>query len=216
MKRALFFIILTAAVLAACTTESWSGSGRRDNETGRSYFEAIAEDLLTDNIIELEHALYADSLKTAGNKYKTNGKRLREAGAKWVLSSKSEFDGLVFLCEKDSVWTLSREGGYRIRFGSSFHTEYEINAVQLPDKFGRAKNHYAWEVRFQCTRTEERGYKAEIHTPDSLVFSGGTLGDWEKCNGVLLMEVTKYGTHVDGCRLEYFGSPSDCAYLRGL
>ncbi|MBO4427621.1 MAG: hypothetical protein J5771_03960 [Bacteroidales bacterium] len=223
MKKILLFAFAAVAALS-CSVDSmndvWNGSDRGGNRPGEAYMRQITEYLLVDNLQELEQAIYLDSLGRASDRhYAKTGASIRTVGSKWVLrDSERSLAGLEISMTADSTWQLKRNDKYRFpdEKSSNYRTDYTITAKQQPDNLGRSRGHCAWRLTVAATRYEDLGYKAEFSTQPDFLYKGGKLGWWTYCKGLMRMDVTRNGTYVDRCTIEYDGRKSGYIYIRGL
>ncbi|MBO4595202.1 MAG: hypothetical protein J5632_01130 [Bacteroidales bacterium] len=223
MKK--FLLIALASIAASsCSRDDmndvWKGSDSKGGEPGEAYMRQISEYLIVDNLLELEQAIYLDSLGQASdNRYAKTGASIRTVGSKWVLRNDQRgLTGMEITMTADSTWQMKRNNRYLFPDDrtASYKTDYTITAKQQHDTLGRSRGHCAWNVTLTATRTEDQSYKAEFNTQPDLLFSGGRQGWWARCKGVLQMDVTKNGNYVDRCTIEYNGGQRDYIYLRGL
>ncbi len=200
----------------------WSGSEEEGNQDGKAYIRQIAEILIVDNLKELEQAIYRDSLGTASDRrYRKTGASIRTVGSKWILKDDDrDLEGLEISMIADSTWQLKRDAKYEFEGSwdseAEFRTAYTITAKQQHDSLGRSSGHCAWRLSVSGSRYENKGYVADFETVPDFLFSGGKLGSWNRCYGILMMDISKDGNPVDLCRIEYFGPRRSYAYLRGL
>lgn len=233
-------MIFAALLLCSCNFDDaeWGGTYSYGEYAGYEYMISVADNLIVDNLKQMEAALYVNSMTgSTSSRFERSGE-LWSAGAKWTVTKKGgDLEGLhINKADADSTWTLARNGKYTFgsdydRYGyyyddddevekHSFDTDYEMDVKMLPDTTAYAKSdHFWWKVTLKkCIRTEEKGYRAEFTTKADapLVYTYGTFGNWNSCEGVLLMQVYKYSDVVDVARLELTGAKSGSQYIHNL
>ena len=230
MKKIIFFLI-AAAALSSCERifdshrerGDWSGTYNYGDNAGREYMVGVVNNLMVESLKQMELALVIDADDNGtGTRFSADGD-LWTAGSVWTLSGRETYLGGMKITKTaaDSTWTLAREGKFPLSGGyyggDFFDTSFEMEVRMKTDSLA-TKTHHPWEVLLKkCVRTEDEGYKSSIYTKtDPVKFTGGNLGYWNECRGILYMEVFKDGKLIDKARLELEGSQESGSYFRDL
>lgn len=241
MKKTIFLLFAIFS-LSGCAKyfndNEWSGSYDYGENAGRIYMLNVANNLIVDNLKHMEIALFVDanSSGTSGRFSYTGD--IWTAGSEWTVTERDSYlTGLkIVKTAEDSTWTISRSGGYPFGYSypyghhyfgydgapepsNYFHTVYEMEIRMLPDhSSAKSPDHNPWRVSLtKFTRTEDKGYSSSLYTgANYLEYTGGSLGGWSECHGILFMEVYKDKKLIDKARLQLDGGQGSGSYIRNL
>ena len=236
MKKSIILLLSAAAIVAlsaSCSKgydiESEYGVGGRSSANsgaGRSYMMQIADNIVTDCLDELEHALLVNSRGKESLHFDTGSASIESVGAVWtVIAPENKLQGLTI--KRTSVsetWEMHFDGEYLFDinndnyydegYDSSYPTEWTITAKRVT---GSSNRHFSWNVSINGTRTEQKGYSCSFTTPSYIEYIASTASDkWIQLYGVLYMTTYKDGSPIDLSMLEFRGSLDKAEYARGL
>ena len=220
MKKIIILLSLLAGVVSCQKyyegiDDSFQGSGRSENNTvGRNYMIGIVNDLIVDNLLQMENALFINDRGGNTISCNTGGKSLTEEGAEWTMTrSNSSLNGLIIKYKGENSWFLERTGDYPI-LDVEYPTNYKMTVTKSD---GPNSDHYNWDVVIVGDRIERNGYSCSFYSDGVMKFTY-TKGYyfWNECKGYLMMSVKKNNEAVDDACLVLDGGENEAVFRRVL
>lgn len=177
------------------------------------YMTNFAEEIASESLKILESALRTSS--DGGIKmlfYETNDLALTADGSVWKVKREGDLQGLTITkVAGENAWKLSYEGGVEFS-GGTYPTEFTIKATQ---KDPTAEGHQNWDILLDGKRKEEKGYRCEFSTMNTLV-EYKAIGEESLWNafGYIIMTVYKNDVQIDQVVMELAGGRSDSSVVR--
>ena len=212
MKTRLFLLSLAAASLfTACSKADADDAfgGHTDSfDEVRDYMTAIADELVTQNLQELETALSASQNDgMARYFYKTNGKALTEDGAVWTVTREGVLYGLVIskYAGQENCWTLVFDGDFKLN-GYTYPTKYTMTVTAADASISP---HRSWNVVIAGERHEEDGYNCTFQSDGTISYPALSEDKLWNAYGYLLMTVFEGKKQIDKVVMQLKGGKSD-------
>ena len=214
---------MAVLALASCT-KTYNGinedivgsSSYSQSYPARQYLMAIADNLVTDALEEIETAFWIEGLGAGGSVHFNvkEGSILTE-NVTWTVTGRDlDLNGMTIKNIGSDTWELTYTGPYALQ-GESYPVSFILKA-----KRGTLvkNNHYNWAVTLNGNRTEREGYACSFKTSATVLYtcsSENTTG-WNKLEGSYLLTVLKDNQSIDLWIMDFNGSPSKAEFRMGL
>lgn len=214
---------MAVLALASCTKKYNSpnedyvgGSSYTQNYPARQYLMAIADNMVTDALEEIETAFWIESLGAGSSVHfdVKEGSILTE-GVTWTVTGRDrDLNGMTLKNIGTDTWELTYSGPYALQ-GESYPVSFILKA-----KRGTLvkNNHYNWAVTLNGNRTEREGYACSFKTSATVLYTCGNenISGWDKLEGSYLLTVLKDNQSIDLWIMDFNGSPSKAEFRMGL
>ena len=214
---------MAVLALASCTKKYNSpnedivgSSSYSQNYPARQYLMAIADNLVTDALEEIESAFWIEGLGAGSSVHfdVKEGSILTE-NVTWTVTGRDrDLKGMTLKNIGSDTWELTYTGPYALR-GESYPVSFILKA-----KRGTLvkNNHYNWAVTLNGNRTEREGYACSFKTSATVLYTcdNENISGWDKLEGSYLLTVLKDNQSIDLWIMDFSGSPSKAEFRMGL
>lgn len=220
MKK-LLLPLCAMLLLASCNKADFDFRGSGEIESGKSlYMKRMVEYYFTDHLRLMEKAFFIDGLGVTGKNiesFQTDPHSIWETGAVWKAGEAVPAlrGATIEKTSEDSTWVVKRDAD-ALLWLHSFPTRSEVVLRMRPTEEG-APNH-EWDLSVvSFERTEDKGYKAVVHTDEPAEFRVAYSRDaWGSCKGKFWMTVSHNGKEIDHAILSYNGSTETAVFVNAL
>ena len=218
--------LITAAILclAGCTKE-YRPNGNSivgGNEyyaysrPAREYMMAIADNLVTDVLEELETAFKVEELGNPTSlRFDKSSGSILEQGIIWkVIAQERALRGMTIKNIGSDTWEMAFEGPYSL-LGDIYPVNFIMKAKRGSLISG---NHYNWGVTLSGNRTEREGYSCTYATSNTVLYTctqDNTVG-WNNLEGTYTLTVILNQQSIDLWAMVFKGSLSATEFTRGI
>ena len=224
MRKIVFAILAVAALSLAGCTKRYSPNGYEivgGTEyyailPAQEYLMAIADDMVTDVLGELETALKVEDLgNSASLRFDMAEGSILEEGKTWkVTGSTRALKGMTIKNIGSDTWEMAFDGDYSLN-----DYVYPLSFIAKAKRGSQiTNNHYNWGVTINGNRTERGGYSCTYSSKSTVLYQctqDNKVG-WNDVEGTYLLTVLLDNEPIDLWALEFDGIPSEAIFSRGL
>ena len=214
---------MAVLALASCTKKYNSpnedivgSSSYSQNYPARQYLMAIADNMVTDALDEIESAFWIESIGAGSSVHfdVKEGSILTE-NVTWTVTGRDrDLKGMTIKNIGSDTWELTYDGPYILQ-GES----YPVNFILKAKRGTLVKsNHYNWAVTLNGNRTEREGYACTFKTKATVLYqcTSESATGWNNLDGTYLLTVLKDNKDIDLWVMDFSGSPSKAEFRMGL
>ena len=222
MKK-IAYIVAAVIGLAGCT-KSYSPNGYEivggkeyySGYPAMEYIMAIADDMITDVLGELETAFSVEEMgANASVRFDKSAGSILTEGITWkVIGRDRALKGMTVKNIGSDTWEMSFEGPYELN-GYVYPVYFILKAKRGSQIEG---NHYNWGITINGNRTEREGYSCTYSSKSTVIYQctkDNKVG-WNEVEGTYILTVYLNDTPVDMWAIEYNGIPSEAKFTRGI
>ena len=223
MKKIIIIAAALALTLTGCQKkyspegyEIVGGGDYYSNYPSRNYIMAIADDMVTDALEELETAFKIEEMGNSSSlRFDISAGSILTEGVSWtVIGRERALKGMTLKNIGSDTWELDYGGPY-----SLLGDVYPVNFI-MKAKRGSLINgsHYNWGITINGNRIERGGYSCTYSSTNTVLYQctqDNTVG-WNDVEGTFTLTVLKDNQPIDIWAIEFDGVPSQAVFSAGI
>ena len=186
------------------------------NTPAREYMMAIADDLVTDVLSELETAFKVEELGNSTSlRFDISGGSILTPDVTWKVTARERaLQGMTIKNIGSDTWEMAYDGPYAL-----LDDVYPVNFIMKAKRGSLITgNHYNWGVTLSGNRTEREGYSCTYATSNTVLYTctqNNTVG-WNNLEGTYTLTVLLNQQPIDLWAMVFKGSLSETDFTRGI